>query len=137
MTVVISNVFPHTLSILGPLCAKCTLKWSTILPMQITCMHLHITISCECLVTHRTWKWPNLLLQCLPPPCNNTSIIRVSPCANSQGQLTQSNNSLTYIDTESCFIYIKNDHHTALNSYLHTFEYCWSTNTRFLLLIYS
>lgn len=88
MRVVISYVFPHTLSILGPLCTKYTLKWSTIFPMQITSMHLHVMISCECLVTHRAWKCPNLLLQGSPPPCNNTSIIRISPRVNFQGPLT-------------------------------------------------
>jgi hypothetical protein len=78
LSVVVSYMFAHTLCILGPLCTKQTLKWSTIFPMQITCMHLHVMISSKCLVTHRAWKRPNILLQCLPPPCNNTGIIMVS-----------------------------------------------------------
>jgi hypothetical protein len=133
MRVVVSYVFPHTLSILGPLRTKHTLKWSTILPMQITCMHLHIMISCECLVTHRAWKWPNLSLQCSTAPCNNTSIIRVSPYANSQKPLkldTLCEKKQLHLKPYPIYAN-KNYHHTALLSNLQTLDHCWSTNNRF------
>jgi hypothetical protein len=41
-------------------------------------------ISLKCPVTYSARKCPNILLKCLLTPCNNTTIITVSPNANSQ-----------------------------------------------------
>jgi hypothetical protein len=103
--VMISYVFAHTFSILGPLCTKYTLKWSTIFPMQITCMNLHVMISSECLVTHGAWKCPNLSLQSSLPACNSTSI-NSQPKCQLHIPCEKSNNRATHMHRLSHSIFI-------------------------------
>lgn len=125
--VMVSYMFAHTLSILGPLCTKYTLKRPTIFAMHITCMHLHVMISSECLVTHSAWKWPNFSCQCSPPPCNNTSIITVSPSANTYSIYSVGLcNSIIYIRA-MLYWYKQEQLLHSLLSKLHTHEQCWST----------
>jgi hypothetical protein len=61
-----------------------TINWPMIFPMQITSIHLHVMISHKCPAAYRARKYFKVLLQCLLTTCNNTSIIIVSPNANSQ-----------------------------------------------------